>query len=317
MESAGGDNLLSGSLEVIVYAPAGGWDECAQLEDGKPEIDNLLESTIKPKFVFHFTKSNTSKEISIRTNVRFCLHKTGLQIDDKNQDRFGWFHNNLRMSLGGLATTTALDEGYDVVNVDTAAKTSIKSSSSSTSAPLNVDIEAGFKTFFMVKGNKNLSATRTTLVEQSHEIGGLQVLNGFRVRDESSDHKLSSLAYNFLFFNPQLLEKAAWDPAARFDLMQYGICTTTSPTMVGKWVVLGEEENAPYTFEASRVFGEKRKKGIEHMVSKKYKRILLVNHVMTHMHTFQKGRATKTGVGWVHGQGLTVIYSEYKTNLRT
>ncbi|CAM6050314.1 unnamed protein product [Sphagnum compactum] len=317
MELAGGDNLLSGSLEVIVYAPAGGWDESAQLEDGKPEIDNLLESSIKPKFVFHFTKSNASKEISIRTNVRFSLHNTGLQFDDKNQDRFGWFHNNLRMSLGGLATTTALDEGYDVVNVDTAAKTSIKSSSSSTPAPINIDIEAGFKTFFMVKGNRNLSATRTTLVEQSHEIGGLRVLNGFRVRDVSSDHRLSTLAYNFLFFNPQLLEKAAWDPAARFDLMQYGICPTTSPTMVGKWVVLGEEENAPYTFEASRVFGEKRKKGIEHMISQKYKRRLLVNHAMTHMHTFQKGRATKTGVGWVHGQGLTVIYGEYKTDVQT
>jgi hypothetical protein len=317
MELAGGDNLLSGSLEVIVYAPAGGWDESAQLEDGKPEINNLLESTIKPKFVFHFTKSNASKEISVRTNVRFSLHNTGLQIDDKNQDRFGWFHNNLWMSLGGLATTAALDEGYDVVNVDTAAKTSIKSSSSSTPAPLNIDIEARFKTFFIVKGNRNLSATRTTLVEQSHEIGGLRVLNGFRVRDESSDHRLSTLAYNFLFFNPQLLEKAAWDPAARFDLMQYGICTTTSPTMVGKWVVLGEEENAPYTFEASRVFGEKQKKGIEHMVSQKYKRKLLVNHAMTHMHTFRKGRATKTGVGWVHGQGLTVIYGEYKRNVQT
>jgi hypothetical protein len=116
MELAGGDNLLFGSLEVTVYAPAGGWDESAQLEDGKLEIDNLLESTIKPKFVFHFTKSNASKEISIRTNVRFSLHNTGLQIDD--QDRFGWFHNNLWMSLGGLATTTALDEGYGVDNLD-------------------------------------------------------------------------------------------------------------------------------------------------------------------------------------------------------
>ncbi len=238
-----------------------------------------------------------------------------MQIDDKNQDRFGWFHNNLRMSLGGLATLTALDEGYAVANVDTAAKTSIKSSSSSTSAPLNINIGAGFKTLCMVKANKNLSATRTTLVEQSHEIGGLQVLNGFRVRDESSDHKLSSLAYNFFFFNPQLLEKAAWDPAARSDLMQYGICTTTSPTMVGKWVVWGEEENAPYIFEASRVFGEKRKKGIEHMVSQKYKRELLVNHAMTHMHTFQNGRATETGVHWVHGQGLR--YGAYKTNFQT
>jgi hypothetical protein len=39
IELAGGDNLLSGSLEVEVHALAGGWDECVQLEDGKPEIE--------------------------------------------------------------------------------------------------------------------------------------------------------------------------------------------------------------------------------------------------------------------------------------
>jgi hypothetical protein len=220
------------------------------------------------------------------------------------------------MSLGGLASSTILDEGYRVVNVDPVAKTSFKSSLSSTSAPHNLHIQGGLKTFFMLKWNKNLSATQTTLGEQNHEIG-LQVLNGFRVRDESSDDKLSSRAYNFLFFNPQLLEKAALEPVGRSDLTPYGICTTTSPTMEGKWVVLGKEENAPYTFEASRVFGEKRKKGIEHMVSQKYERILLVNHAMTHMHTFQNRRATKTGVGWVHGPGLTVRPGEYKRNLQT
>ncbi|CAK9875599.1 unnamed protein product [Sphagnum jensenii] len=112
IQLVGGDNLLFESLEVDVYAQAEGWDERAQLEDGKPEVEKLLTSNITPKFEFHFTKSNASlREISIKTTVRFCLNKTTLQIDDKNQDRFGWFHNNLRMSLGGLASSTILDEG--------------------------------------------------------------------------------------------------------------------------------------------------------------------------------------------------------------
>ena len=319
-DNSGGDGVLplpppdldlenDGFAIVEVHPGYGGrWDN-------KDLVDKDLQvSTITPILTFHFKKSKERRELNVVLCVTFDLGEVvGPKPRDEEELRFGWFHDNLRMSLQSSDDDAAfLKSDRQVVDEPDNSTTTSSTSSSITSNPFHVSFEApgcsrsSPSSFISLRGtfgvSKDFKSRNTQVMEMTSQLINKQVLRGFHYQDTSTVNKNSKLAFRYVF--PSIpKDRVIHDDATRNIYMVSGLCSTISPTVQGTWHQLNMSEASPYAFHSSRTFYEivASKKKVLLKDCKRFEQTydlkLYINHAMTHIYEYIGKRNILAGQG--------------------
>ena len=319
-DNSGGDGVLplpppdldlenDGFAIVEVHPGYGGrWDN-------KDLVDKDLQvSTITPILTFHFKKSKEIRELNVVLCVTFDLGEVvGPKPRDEEELRFGWFHDNLKMSLQSSADNAAtLKSDRQVVDEPDNSTTTSSTSSSITSNPFHVSFEApgcsrsSPSSFIGLRGtfgiSKDFKSRNTQVMEMTSQLINKQVLGGFHYQDTSTVNKNSKLAFRYVF--PSIpKDSVIHDDTTRNIYMVSGLGSTISPTVKGTWHQLNMIEDSPYAFHSSRTFYEivaSKKKGLLKdckRFEQTYDLKLYINHAMTHIYEYIGNPKILRGLG--------------------
>jgi hypothetical protein len=287
-------------LIVKVYPASGGNFIQRQDEHRFEHVfgDNLPEriknAIVSPELIFKFEiLDNHNRLLTTATSTMCSLGKGAAPMLNEGQ-YLGYYQDNITIDLScteenatKVLSRKVLKEGN---NATTISRT--RTVSNSVAHEYGLNFEVPFVPSWLQKGGFNLTNKKehNDSLANSFDVTANQV-GGFDISDNTQE---SSLNHNFLFPRcSDVLSELNQGKDGRKRVINFAICQTFWPTIVGEWGRLNDNEACPYVFTTNRNltsiedFMRSTQEGMELCyLEQHYEVPMLVNNAMSHIHLY-------------------------------
>jgi hypothetical protein len=288
-------------LIVKVYPASGGNFIQRQDEHRFEHVfgDNLPEriknAIVSPELIFKFEiLDNHNRLLTTATSTMCSLGRGAAPMLNEGQ-YLGYYQDNITIDLScteenatKVLSRKVLKEGN---NATTISKTRTISNSMVHEFGLNCEVPL-VPSWLQFQGGFNVANKRehNDSLANSIDVTTNQV-GGFDISDNTQE---SSLNHNFLFPRcSDVLSELNQGKDGRKRVINFAICQTFWPTIVGEWGRLNDNEACPYVFTTNRNltsiedFMRSTQQGMELCyLEQHYEVPMLVNNAMSHIHLY-------------------------------